>query len=280
LSDAAAVKAARGRRFAFELPRLSLRAPRELTIRLDGHGLQLQLRSPGKSGKVLASLEHPITGGDTDLIKAVEQLPAALAMLQADLGARKLGTLNDSCAVITVDDAWMYYDVLRTNLMTLPPSSAETLVSAALSDVAGCEPAHLDSRWQGRNNVTNTFVCAMPSAVMPLLTQILRERGIHPGSVQGDLVRAFNSQRTRIDPACSVVANVRQGSSQLLALVDGAMVASTYEFGLTDLPTLEQRGRGLLLGVGVKADREVRFYVLSPAEFPASHPWTCLATPA
>lgn len=267
-----------GQKRAFSLPRLSFRSARQLHVQVTPAGLYLTLLGSGKNAKPVAKLSHPFEDSDIDLVTALQSLPASLAMLQAELAKTKAGDLRDSQVAVTIDDGWMLYDIVRASVLSLPPQAADAVVNASLADVSGCEPGQLISRWQPQRSPEHTIACSIPSGVMPLLEQVFKERGISVTSVQGDFVRAFNAQRSKIDPACSVIARIRHGSTQLSVVVNGSLIASSYEFGVTALADLEQRGRSLLRGAGIGADKAVRFYALTTKETVVTTPWILLAT--
>ena len=278
-------KAATGSRL--RLPRLGLTTSRRLAIRIGSHGIALNL-FPGKSRTAKLHLALPyselhgtqLQGSPLELVHALEHLAGALSAFQAKMTEDKLGNLDGSIAEVTIDDAWMLYDVVRADLRPLAPGAADGLINASLADVAGVDPSELLSRWQPQGASAYTFACGLPSGSMPLITQALRERHLAVGSVTGDFVRAFNAARSRIDPECAVVALVRHAGAQVATVIEGNITSTSFEFGVRDMPELEARARSLLRVCGVGVDRPAKFYALGSSRLKVTEPWIHLETHA
>lgn len=255
--------------------------------RIGADHLALELYSGRRTPHLLARLIQDYRSADdpaapaqpTDLVGAIAALGPALAALQARADQERASLRGVVCDFI-IDDSWMLYDVVHADLRGLSPRAADALIGASLADVAGVASSELVSRWQPQGSSAYTLACGLPAAAVPALTQLLAAHRMVAGSVEGEFVHEYNRHRAKLEPACAVIAVIRDAGAQLGVLIDGVLTAMSFEFGVAAAKELELRGRGLLRAVGVGGAGAVRFYAIAPPAWKAPEPWVGLAAAA
>ncbi len=257
---------------------------RTLRVRIGAEQLQLEVLEGRGNSRRLAGLTQASTDAQgamraapTDLVQAAATLAPALAALAAQwksLGGRSLRGMR--CEIV-IDDSWMLYDVVRADLRGLSPNAADSLINASLADVAGVDASELMSRWQAQGESPYTVACGMPAGTMPVLLEALAAHGIELVCVEGEFIAAVNRYRDKLEPACAVIAVVRDAGAQLGVMIDGVLRAMSFEYGVGNPKELETRGRGLLRAVGLGAPEPIRYYAISAAGEAAPEPWIGLA---
>jgi hypothetical protein len=191
--------------------------------------------------------------------------PAELAAVIAALDVALRETAEQGYALaglrcdVVVADAWMLYDVIEADLDDAPRRVADELVAAALADTAGLRPGELVARWQ-RQGERRHFACALPAAALQALQEVLQRHRLRLGSVNGELVRAFNAHRHGLSSPRAVLAIARAAGTQLGLIVDGGFAAVRFEPGIREPAPLLDRSHALMRCAGFEPDGVTRYY--------------------
>jgi hypothetical protein len=191
--------------------------------------------------------------------------PAELAAVIAALDAALRETAEQGYAFaglrcdVVVADAWMLYDVIEADLDDAPRRAADELVAATLADTAGLRPGELVARWQ-RQGERRHFACALPAVALQALQEVLQRHRLRLGSVNGELVRAFNANRHGLSSPRSVLAIARAAGTQLGLIVDGGFAAVRFEPGIREPAPLIDRSHALMRCAGFEPDGVTRYY--------------------
>lgn len=173
---------------------------------------------------------------------------------------------------VVVADAWMLYEVIDADLDDTGRRAADEIVCAALADTAGVKPDELVARWQ-RQGAARNFACALPASVLQALHTVLARHRLRLGSVNGELVRAFNANRHGLSAPRSVLAVARPTGTQLGLIVDGAFAAVRYEPGINLPQPLVERSHALMRCAGFEPDGVTRYYADETLPANAGSPW-------
>jgi hypothetical protein len=221
------------------------------------------------AGRQLILCTHEVSpaappAGIGDVIGALDQ-----ALRETAAHGHALAGLR--CDVV-VGDAWMLYDVIEADLEDTSRRAADELVSASLADTAGVKPGELATRWQ-RQGAARNFACALPAAALQALQAVMQRHKLHLGSVNGELVRAFNANRYGLAPQRAVLAVARPAGTQLGLIVDGGFAALRYEPGVSGPEPLLRRSHALMRCAGFEPDGITRYYADETLPAGAATPW-------
>jgi hypothetical protein len=203
----------------------------------------------------------------TDIADVINALD--LALQEASEAGNDLAGLR--CDVV-IADLWMVYDVIEAELEDTPRRAVDDLVSAALADTLGVKPGELVARWQ-RQGAARSLACALPAGVLQTLQAMLLKHRVRLGSVNGELVRAFNANRHGLAPARAVLAVARPAGTQLGLIVDGGFVALRFEPGIRDASPLLERSHALMRCAGFGPDPVTRYYADDTLPAAEGVPW-------
>jgi hypothetical protein len=173
---------------------------------------------------------------------------------------------------VVIADTWMFYDVIEADVDDAPRHAVDDLVNAALADTAGVKSGELVTRWQ-RQGASRSFACALPTEVLQALQAILQKHKVRLGSVTGQLVRVFNTNRHGLSPQRSVLAVARPAGTQLGLIVDGGFAALRFEPGIKDATPLLERSHALMRCAGFAPDEVTRYYADDTLPVSDAAPW-------
>jgi len=209
----------------------------------------------------------------TDIGQVIQALDQALRVTTE--GGRDLAGLR--CDVV-VGDTWMLYDVIDADLDDAPRRAADDLILAALADTAGVKPSELITRWQ-RQGASRSIACALAAGTLQALQAMLLQHNVRLGSVNGELVCAFNASRRGLSPARSVLAVARVTGTQLGLIVDGGFAALRFEPGIKDATPLLERSHALMRCAGFGPDTDTKYYAGETLPVDSPGPWVVGQTP-
>jgi hypothetical protein len=236
-------------------------------VRLNDDGVQLRLARRRGLGRLWTVFKHVVTPqpAPASFGELVDLLDRALGETP-QLGQRIAGLRCD----VVVADAWMVYDVIEADLDGEPARAAEELIAVALADTAGAQAGELVARWQPQG-AARQFACALRAADLRALHDVMRRHRLRLGSVQGELVRAFNANRHALSARRAVLAVTRPTGTQLGVIADGGIAAVRFEPGVRDANELLDCSHALMRCVGFDPDPATR-YVAEPTP-PDAAPW-------
>jgi hypothetical protein len=97
------------------------------------------------------------------------------------------------------------------------------------------------------------------------LQGVLNRHDVRLGSVNGDLVAAFNAMGHGVAPHRSVLAVPRADGTQLALIADGGFAALRFDTG-ADPESLLARSHALMRCAGFEPDEATRYYANAPGE--------------
>ena len=207
---------------------------------------------------------EPASPDIENVIGALDQ-----ALREASEAGHDLSGLR--CDVV-IADAWMLYDVIEADLDGTQRRVVDNLVSAALADTAGVKPGDLITRWQ-RQGAARSLACALPAGILQPLQTLLRQHKVRLGSVNGELVRVFNTNRHGLSPKRSVLAVARPTGTQLGLIVDGGFAALRFEPGIRDATPVLERSHALMRCAGFGPDPTTQYYADETLPDDPATPW-------
>lgn len=225
----------------------------QATLRSDGARVRLVRRMPFGADRVVSEKSVDCSTPATDVTGVISVLEGALrdSTQEHDISGLRCD--------VAVDDSWMIYDNIEGELGDSPRRVADDLVAAALADTAGVHANEIVVRWQQQGKLRN-LACALPASAVQALQGVLHRHRVRLGTINGELVQAYNALRHGFEATQSVLAIARPAGTQLGLIKEAGFAALRYEPRVTDPAALLECSRALLRSVGAEPDESTRFY--------------------
>ena len=239
--------------------------------------LQATLGSDGARVRVLRRLpfgsQHDISDRSARCSTAASDVTEVISALDEALRetAQEHAIAGLRCDV-AVDDSWMIYDVIAGDLGDNPRRAADDLAAAALADTAGLHSNEIVVRWQRQGKLRN-LACALPTSAVQALQGVLHRHRVQLGTINGELVQAYNAMRHGFEPAAAVLAVPRSNGTQIGLIDEAGFAALRYEPRVCEPAALLECSRALMRCVGVEPDESTRFYADETLAADTDTPW-------